>query len=776
MTWAARRDELLLAAALPWMLAVPASAQQGAPSLQSETLFLEVTLNQTRKPGLYRFQRDGQRLSATALTLQQLGLRLPDHGQQDLIALDALSGLHFAYDAALQRIGIDVPVALLDAAVTRLAPQADLLQAGATSSPGVLLDYDLYASHQQAASNLSGAGELRAFGMGNGLFRQSAIAGISRTAGQAWHGQAVRLDTQWQWNFPERMVTVTVGDTLSSSLSWSRTLRLGGLRIGRDFGLQPARSISPLPEFLGEASVPSSVDLYINGIRQYGAQVPAGPFQLGGIPGVDGAGNAQLVITDAFGRTRTIDFPFYASQDLLDGGLSDCSFAVGHVRRGYGLDSFDYDRRLAASASWRRGLSDRLTAEAHAEASGAVANAGAGAIWLIERAGVFSASLAGSQADGRSGQQYALAWRWNTGRYNLALDTQRTRGDYRDVASLHGAAPPQVSERALAGVNVGGLGNFSLSYVRAQYAGLDRARYASLFWSRSLFDTSAVNFSLNQNLEDRRDRSLYLGWTIALGTQHQAGASWQRANGRDVLAADVSRATPTDGGRGWRVQARAGAGNAGGLAESRWRLQHGNYAAGIASLGGDTYGYAEASGGLVGMGGRWFASRELDQAFALVETGVAGVPVRLQNRTIGVTDREGRLLITPLNPWQRNEVSIDPMDLPLELRPERVQQVVVPRGGTGTRVQFPIRRVHAALIVLHDAQGQPLPVGSQVAVEGGGGTSVVGYDGETYLEFLGDGSTLLQVELPQGRCQARFDYPKASGLPRIGPLRCEATP
>jgi outer membrane usher protein len=608
------------------------------------------------------------------------------------------------------------------------------------------------------------------------LFRQSLVARTYREAGQPWEGDVVRLDTQWQWNFPDRMIAVTAGDTLSSSLSWGRTLRLGGVRIGRDFGLQPYRSVTPLPEFLGEAAVPSSVDLYINGVRQYGADVPAGPFQLGGIPGVDGAGNAQLVVTDAFGRTRTIDFPFYASQDLLDGGLSDWSIAAGRVRQGYGLDSFDYGDRLVASASWRRGVSDRLTAEAHAEAGGDVVNAGAGAIWLIERAGVFSASMAGSQAGRLSGQQYALAWRWNTGRYNLALDTQRSRGDYRDVASLYGAAPPRVSERALAGITFASLGNFSLSYVRAEYARMDPSRYASLFWSRSLFGASSISFSANQNLEDRRDRSLYLGWNVALGPQHQAGTSWQRANARDFGTVDVSRVTPADGGRGWRVQARTGEGNAGGLAESRWRLQHGNYAAGIASLGGDTYGYAEASGGLVGMGGSWFLSRELDQAFALVETGVAGVPVRLQNRTIGVTDRDGRLLVTPLNPWQQNEVSINPMDLPVDLRPQRVEQTVIPRDRTGVRVQFPIRRVHAALIILHDAQGQPLPVGSRVSVAGGNGNSVVGYDGETYLEFLGSGGTTLQVERPDGRCQARFDYPEKAGLPRIGPLRCEATP
>jgi len=776
--WTHRLLELLLAL---WASAAHlAAAQPSSPPANQETLYLEVTLNETRKPGLFRFQRDGARMLADAATLRQLGLRIDAADADAAIALEDLDGVRYRYDAGLQQLAIDAPVALLDVPLTRIDAQGSGPALPATSSPGALLDYDVYASRQGSASNLTTSGELRAFGLGDGvlgrgMFRQSFVGRLYREPRRDWRSQAIRLDTQWWWSLPESMTSVVVGDTLSSSTSWSRTLRLGGIRVGRDFGLQPYRVTTPLPEFLGEVTVPSSVDLYVNGIRQYGSELPAGPFQLSAAPGVDGAGNAQLVITDAYGRSRSVEFPFYATQDLLADGLDDWSLALGRVREGYGSDTFNYAGDTVASASWRRGVSARFTAEAHAEAGAGVRNAGAGGIWLLPRAGVVGASLAHSQGDGRSGHQYALSYRWNNGRFNVSMDTQRAQRGYRDVASQYGAPPPRISERALAGVSWNQIGNVSLSYVRLSYPDSGDVRYASLFWTRALPWQSSLNLSVNQNLDQTSDRSMYLGWSISLSGARQASVTLQRVGDRLSTAADLSRSAAGDGGSGWRLQARSGQDSAGGLAEASWRGESARYAAGMASYGGQTYGYAEASGGVARIGGGWFPGRDLGQAFALVSTGgVAGVPVLLENRPIGVTDARGFLMVTPLMGWQHNQVSIDPMQLPPQMRPERVDQIVVPRDRTGVVVEFPIRTSDGVLVQLHDARDAPLPVGSRV--RGPGIAAVVGYDGEAYLEGLKLGRNELEVDMAAGSCRVTIEYAPQRRPARLGPLRCSAGP
>lgn len=780
-SWTPRRPELLLAlwagtAALAVAQPQPPAPPQAAAPAQ-ETLYLEVTLNQTRQPGLFQFQRDGEQLRATAATLRQLGLRVDGGDASAAIALGELDGVRFRYDAGLQQVAIDAPVALLDVATTRIDARGGVPSLPATSSPGALLDYDLYASRQGGASNLTASGELRVFGLGDGLLRQSFIGRLYREPQRDWRAQAIRLDTQWQWSLPDRMTSVVLGDTFSSSTSWSRTLRLGGVRVGSDFGLQPYRAITPLPEFLGEVAVPSSVDLYVNGIRQYGAQLPAGPFQLSAAPGVDGAGNAQVVITDAYGRTRSLAFPFYATQDLLASGLTDWSLALGRVREDYGVADFAYAGDTVGSASWRRGVGPRFTAEAHAEAGAGVRNAGVGGLWLLPRAGVFGASLAHGGAAGQQGLQYALSYRWNNGRFNLAMDTQRAQSGYRDVAARYGAAPPRVSERALFGSTWDGVGNIALSYVRLAYPDSGDQRYASLFWTRALARQSSLNLSINQNLDQASDRSVYLGWSIALDGRRQAGVAVQRIGARTSATADLSQAAAADGGSGWRLQARGGQDGGGGLAEASWRSASARYAGGIASAGGQSYGYAEAAGGLAWIGGGWFRGRDLDQAFALVSTGgVADVPVLLENRPIGRTDARGFLLVTPLLAWQHNRLSIDPMRLSPELRPEQVDQIVVPRDRTGVVVAFPIRHSDGVLVQLHDAADAPLPVGSRL--RGPGIDTVVGYDGQAYVEGLRPGRNDLEVDMHGSRCRLRIERTTQAPPTRLGPLRClpETTP
>ncbi len=766
-------------------LALLAEAAPSADTADGQELYLEVTLNQTGSGRLARFLlRDGK-LLASVETLRQLGFALPARNPEEIVSLESLPGLVVRYDAALQRVSLDAPLSLLSLETTMLnAPMRASTRASA--SPGALLNYDLYASHQSNASNLTATAELRIFGIGAGVFSNTAVTRAYRIDDgnghdDGWRGETVRLDSNWQLSFPESATSLTVGDTFSGFLNWTRAVRLGGVQIGRNFSLQPYRITTPLPAFLGEVAVPSAVDLYVNGIRQYSGEVPAGPFQLATVPGVSGMGNAQIVVTDAFGRVRTLNFPFYATQQLLAKGLSDWSLSAGMVREDYGLRSFSYANDPVASGNLRYGVSDRFTLETHAEGGGGLVNAGAGGLWILGRAGVVSAAHARSTLDGLRGSQTAIGYNWNSGRFNFSIDSQRTSDEYRDIASLYGPLPARISERGLAGITLRRLGNLSLSYLRLQYPETEMSRYVGAYWSQSFASGWSANLSFNQNPDRRSDRSLYLSVAVALDGDRQLNTSLQRNGDRDNGTVDISRPVPGDGDRGgygWRLQVRDGDDGAGGLAEVGWFNNAGRYGAGVASYGSESYGYASASGSLVWMGGHPFAARNIGDAFAVVSTdGIAGVPVQLENRPIGYTDARGMLLVTPLQSWQRNKLSIDPMDLPANMRIDQVELLATPRQRSGTRVRFGITPVHAATVVLHDTSGEPLPLGSSVGVNGASdAASSIGYDGEIYLDAL-DTHNLLRVRTPEGVCAASFDYPAINNdIPRIGPLTCIKEP
>jgi outer membrane usher protein len=761
--------------------AFPADTVPSPVPANGEELYLEVTLNQTGSGRLAPFLlRDGKLLAGVE-ALRQLGFGLPGRNPEEIVALEDLPGLVVRYDAALQRVSLEAPLSLLSLETTVLNVPSGA-NAKASASPGALLNYDLYGSHQGNASNLTATAELRIFGIGSGIFSNTAVTrtyriddGSGRDDG--WRGETVRLDSNWQLSFPESATSLTVGDTFSGFLNWTRAVRLGGLQIGRNFSLQPYRITTPLPAFLGEVAVPSAVDLYVNGVRQYSGEVPAGPFQLATVPGITGMGNAQIVVTDAFGRIRTLDFPFYATQQLLAKGLSDWSLSAGVVRENYGLRSFSYASDPVASGNLRYGVSDRFTVETHAEGGGGLINGGAGGLWILGRAGVLSASHARSTLDDLRGSQTAVGYNWNSGRFNFSIDSQRTHGEYRDIASLYGPLPASISERGLAGVTLPQFGNLSLSYIRLQYPETEMSRYVGAYWSQSFASGWSANLSFNQNPDRRSDRSLYLSVAVALDSDRQLNTSLQRNGDRSNGVVDISRPVPGDGergGYGWRLQARGGDDGAGGLAEVGWFNNAGRYGAGVASYGSESYGYASASGSLVWMGGHPFVARNIGDAFAVVSTdGIAGVPVKLENRLIGHTDARGMLLVTPLQSWQRNKLSIDPMDLPANMRIDQVELLATPRQRSGTRVRFGIAPVRAATVVLHDASGAPLPLGSTIAVNGTTeAASSIGYDGEVYLDAL-DTRNLLRVRTPDGACVASFDYPLVSNdIPRIGPLIC----
>lgn len=242
------------------------------------------------------------------------------------------------------------------------------------------------------------------------------------------------------------------------------------------------------------------------------------------------------------------------------------------------------------------------------------------------------------------------------------------------------------------------------------------------------------------------------------------------------MIASANQALPSDQGFGWRADLIEGGGQNGGDAELDYIGRYGKVATGVNAFSSDNrFAYADLNGALVFMGGHLFVSRRIDDAFAVVSTdGIPNVPVQLENRPLGTTDGNGMLLVTPLNAYQNNQVAIDPMQLPADVRIERVRTTATPGDRSGTLVRFGITPIRAASVILVDAAGKPLPLGSEVRVNGKPGEpALVGFDGVVYLDAL-DEHNVLEVVVKGGVCNTRFDYKKSSeGVPQIGPLACK---
>lgn len=764
-------------------------AQTPADDTGQQELYLEVTLNRVASGRLARFVIRDEVLYASAATLVELGLRWPGSATRaGLVALRELPGVEVQYNAAGQTIALQVPVAMLDRESTRVGftqperPRVD----PASRVPGVLFNYDLYGQRSEDAGTLSGFSELRVFGVGRGVLSNTLSTRInSGNAALLGRHASVRLDTSWQLDLPERMISVVVGDAITGSLDWSRATRIGGVRVSRNFALQPYRITTPLASFAGEAALPSTVDLYIDGLRQSSQDVQPGRFQIDSVPSLNGAGQAQLVITDINGQSRLVGFSLYGTPDLLQAGLSDWSLEAGVVRREYGERSFSYASDPVFSATGRYGWSDALTLEGHTEGSGDVQQAGLGAAWLLgQRGGVLSVSLAGSRSEGLDGHQHGLGYQWATRMFSASVNTLRRSAGFLDLASLEGATLPRRTDQAFAGVS-SPLGQWGVSYVAQTNAETGRSRFASINWSRLVAGNSTLSISFNRNLENRDGDSAFAFWSLPLDRLTSLSTAGRRSRNSQSLTLEANHAISGDlGGWGWRSQATLGDTRSG-LAQVSQLGRFGQWTAGLDHFQGGNGGastttaFASASGGLAWMQGQTYAMRRVDDAFALVSTsGVAGVPVRLENRLVGETDDNGLLLINRLNAWQLNQISIDPLQLPADMQLGSTRLEAVPQGRSGTLARFDLRRTLAVQVNLRLASGGWVPAGTPVwlqpadASAAASAATVVGHDGVVYLQDPPAGARL-QISSKQSTCTVALPVPaQTEGRVDLGELTC----
>src|SRR6185312_6778861 len=192
-------------------------------------LYLDVTLNDTHV-GLAHFgYRDG-RLWASQAALHELGFALPA-GSADPVRLDSLQGLKVSYDASQQTLSLTAPLQLLKLGTTMLSTAANQ-RPTPNVSPGALLNYNLYGTYgTHGSSSLNAFAELRAFNAA-GVFSTTSLMQDNHADDGTSQSRSVRLDTSWSMSFPEHLLTLRFGDTLTDALSWSRSTRIGGVQFG----------------------------------------------------------------------------------------------------------------------------------------------------------------------------------------------------------------------------------------------------------------------------------------------------------------------------------------------------------------------------------------------------------------------------------------------------------------------------------------------------------------------------------------------------------------
>jgi len=782
----------------------PAAASADAP------MQLEVIVNghPTQLIGAFVLRPD-KRIASRRSELEELGINPPGHDAPDtLIVLDDLPGLAYRYDEATQRIEITAPRDLL---VTK---RYDLSRRTRPDTPilsgwGAVLNYDLLASSGggnsswYAFNGASATFDGRVF-TPYGTLSQGAL--LTSTFSDRF--EPLRLNSTFAYSDPETMTTYRAGDTINGGLAWTRPIRIGGLQVDRNFGLRPDLVTIPLPSAAGTAAVPSTADIYINNIKTTSQDVGPGPYVLSNVPAIGGNGTARVVLRDSSGHTTETVLPFYISANLLAPGLFDYSVEAGMPRLSYGTTADTYVAKPVASASGRYGLFDWLTVEGHAEGGAGLINASGGFAARTGAFGVATVAAAASHYGSSTGFQSYLAYETRLWDFTISASSQLAFGTYNDLASVTARLQPSktvgnpfdVSSFVDLSASVANAVNSQLFLSARPPKALNRITIGAPvpFLTRATLATSFVQSidatGLRQDIVSAtlstgwRDASIFAtAFTTLAGeknTGFMVGVSMPFGKGANV-ATSVSGGTAgthinTDavkplgvmpGSIGWRVH-DSELGTADRAASVAYRSSFARAEVGVAQTGSAVQGTAEVEGAIATLGGGVFFTNRIDDAFAVVETGVAAVPVYYQNRLVAMTDSSGRALIPGLVSYQPNKIAIDTTKLPVDADVSASETVVTPGDGSGVKVDFTVKTDdHPAVVVFQGADGKPLVAGATGQIEGGE-SFAVGYDGRAYIKNLSPTNNAT-ITLLEGECHATFAYePHPGEQVVISPVVC----
>ena len=416
------------------------------PDLGTPELLLDVTVNGqvVREPQLVLIE-DGELLLSPETLAAAGALNVQSVRADGLVPVHALAGESFVVDPGQMRLELTLPPDRF--ATTTLKVGDDAARSTGAGSPAPLAAIVGYDATVSRATD----GSLHGAALADVAVSRGRIGCRSRHLWQD-EGGTDRLDSNCTIDWPERAMSLAVGDGATRATGLSAPIRYGGVRFGTDYALQPYLYTQPVLELDGTARLPSVLEVWIEQQLALRTDLPPGPFELDNIPLLSGRGNVEAVVIDALGRRTVITQAFYSDPVLLRPGLSDWAVEIGAPRVGFDGDAYGDPFGLV---NFKRGMNDWLTIEAHGEWRDAGYAAGVGGYFNLAGFGVLELGTMQTSSASGSGTAHVVGYTWRGGDWGFGLRHVARDAGYTDLAwPLPGMAPRRES-RIGAGVRVG---------------------------------------------------------------------------------------------------------------------------------------------------------------------------------------------------------------------------------------------------------------------------------------------------------------------------------
>ncbi|MEN5427708.1 fimbria/pilus outer membrane usher protein [Stenotrophomonas pennii] len=625
-------------------------------------------------------------------------------------------------------------------------------------------------------------------GVNLGAWRVRHDGYLSQSSGQGTSYRAGR--THAQRSIASWGTELTVGEA-STNGDLFDGVSFRGVSVATDPRMLPESQRGYAPTVRGVAQTNARVVIRQRDAVLYQANVAAGPFEINDLYGTAYAGDLDVEVIENDGRVQHFVVPFASVPQLLRAGQHRFNVTVGTLD-----DAWLRDTPALLEATLRKGMSNRFTGFGGVTASDGYAAGLLGGA-LNTRLGAFSGDVTVARtvlpASGSrmQGQSYRLAFSKDIPATGTNLSMAAYRFSTQGYLSLGDAARLRqqmadgedgrlfARQRSRLDINLNqrlgdGAASLYASASSVGYWNQDQRRTNFSVGYADRLGPASYRLSAQRSVERslgggaaREGNSFHLNVTVPLGTRSSAPrlttAVNRRSDGRDDERIGV---VGTFGER------RQGGYNA---SVNRYSDTGANYDAGVsyqASVATLNAGYNQASGsrglslgatgGIVLHGDGVVFAQQLGDTIALVQVpDAAGAAL---DSTVGVkTNAKGYAVVPYMTPFRRNEVTVDPKGLPLDVELKTTSVVGVPTAGAVVKLVVPTSSGRSALIEAFQADGRALPFGFDVYNEAGEVVGVVGQASRLWVRGIEEAGRLTVRLGTDGSQQCAIDYVLPAG-------------
>lgn len=650
-------------------------------------------------------------------------------------------------------------------------------------APGLYLNYEALVSKyaENKSTNLNSFNELVWFGKKGIIYSSFTLNRLDNT------NKLTRLETRYEKDTPNNNKTLIIGDTRTAPGIWGGPVLFGGIQYKNNFLLTPEFLPYPLPDIKGQAALPSVVDVFVNDNLTGRFDANMGPFSIFSIPTVTGSGTIKVIQQDVLGQKTIYEIPFYTSPILLKKGLKDYEINLGATRNDFYYKSNLYSRILL-NGFYRKGITNNLTLETRGEALKRLQNIGLGSSFSAIKFGTITLAQVISNNNEKLASQkksigaetrllYSNAHKY----FNVNLNFEYFSESFASLGQYYDQLPPKVNAQAFLGVPLYFNNSIALNYIYKynREPSLEKiSRILTANYSHNLFNKFYINLSANYDINNK-SKQFFMYFS---GNHKDYNASYSNiyqkpnkpihnvmlnkmSNKLYSLDYDLRYAKQTD--------------NNNFTSEFFYKTHVGDYNLGLEKQGNDKNYRFQANGSILYLN-KFYLSRRINDGFAIVDTdNVPNIDIYQNNHKVATTDKKGKALITNINSYSQNRITLNTESIPLNYSFNKNYDIIVPYKKTGNIIKFKFTKTVDGSLVLVDDTDNAIVDGASVFRKEDKSKFVVGYDGFVYLDNILPENTLevswtgKKTKLTQ-TCLAYFKFESKPNeiQPDLGSIKC----